>query len=351
MFESRNKAVSKALARDIKILAKSRKIRIMHVCGTHEVTVNKWGLRKLLPKNIQIICGPGCPVCITPAREIDLAIKLALFKKASLTVFGDIFRVPGTKSSLSQAKSKGADIKIIYSLDQAINLAKKTKKQVVHFAIGFETTACITAVEILENITPEKKLNNFSVICSHRLIPSALKFLLKAGADDLDGFLLPGHVSTIIGLKPYQEIKKPCIITGFEPNDVLLAIKMILEQKHPKVEIEYTRSVRPEGNVLAQKLISKVFDVCSADWRGIGNIPGSGLKLRANFSKFDAQKKFNIKIEKSQDIKPGCKCGAIMQGKAMPQDCPYFRKICLPHQPIGPCMVSREGACNIKINS
>lgn len=343
MFESRNQAISQALAQDIKNLAKSRNIRIMHVCGTHEVTVNKWGLRKLLPKNIQIICGPGCPVCITPAKEIDFAIKLALEKKAGLTVFGDIFRVPGTKSSLSQAKN----VQIIYSFDQAINLAKKTKKQIVHFAIGFETTACISAGEILEN----KKLNNFSIICSHRLIPPALKFLLKAGADDLDGFILPGHVSTIIGLKPYEKFKKSCIITGFEPNDVLLAIKMILKQKDPKTEIEYTRSVRPQGNIVAQKLINQVFNTCSADWRGIGSIPGSGLKLKPEFSKFDAQEKFNIKIKKSQDIKPGCKCGEIMQGKVMPQDCPYFNKACLPHQPIGPCMVSHEGACNIAANN
>ena len=396
MLEFKDKTTAVFLIKEIKKIAKQKKfIKIMHVCGTHEMAIARWKIRDILPKNIKVICGPGCPVCVTSAKEIDLAIKLALEKKIILTTFGDVFRVPGSKFSLSEAKSKGADVKIIYGINEAIEIAKKNpKKQVVHFAIGFETTAPTTAIEILNN----QKLKNFSIICSHRLIPPAMKALLESGECNIDGFICPGHVSTIIGSLPYESLakkfNKPFVVGGFELNDILLSILMILKKinpassgdalnfikkfsfiAHPRskiikyserrlincatslsdlVQIEYTRAVKSEGNKLALKKIYEVFEVCDKNWRGIGMIPNSGLKLKKKFIKFDAEIKFKISTDhanKSQttnyDTMPGCKCGEIMKGLAEPKNCPYFKKQCAPDSPIGACIVSVEGPCNV----
>ncbi len=325
----------------------------MHVCGTHEMTIARWGLRKLLPGNIKLICGPGCPVCVTSTSEIDFAIKLVKEKNVILTTFGDMFRVPGTDSSLSETKIHGADIRVIYGVNEAVKIARKTEKQVIHFSVGFETTAPTIASEILEN----KTLKNFSIICSHRLIPPAMNYLLSCKDIEINGFICPGHVSTIIGCEPYkvlaENFAKPMVIGGFEPNDILLSILMILKQiktEISKTENEYIRAVKNKGNIVAQKAMSNVFKPCDKGWRGIGTIPNSGFKLRDKFVEFDAEKKFNIKIKKSLDIKTGCKCGEIMKGKAVPHDCPYFGKICTPERPIGACMVSVEGACYIAYN-
>ncbi len=353
MLEFRDKPTTQALIKEIKKINPKKEIRIMHVCGTHEMTLARWGLRKLLPRNIKLICGPGCPVCVTSVSEIDFAIKIVKEKNVILTTFGDMFRVPGTNSSLSETKSHGADVRVIYGIDEAVKIARKTEKEVIHFSIGFETTTPMIASEILENET----LKNFSIICSHRLIPPAMKYLLSCKDIEIDGFICPGHVSTIIGYEPYkilaENFAKPMVIGGFEPNDVLLSVLMILRQmknEKPKVENEYVRAVKDKGNIIAQKIMNNVFGICDKGWRGIGTIPNSGLKLKNEFAKFDAERRFGIKIKKSQDIKPGCKCGEIMKGKAVPQDCPYFGKICTPERPIGACMVSIEGACYITYN-
>ncbi len=339
-----------AIIKEIEKISGSKPIKIMHVCGTHEMTIAKQGLRKILPKNIKVICGPGCPVCITPAQEIDIAIQLAFKGDNILTTFGDIVRVLGSELSLDEASKRGGDIRVVYGINEAIEIAKKTKKQVIHFAIGFETTTPTTAVEILSN----PQLNNFSIIPSHRLVPPAMAGLLKSKDSQIDGFICPGHVSTVIGSKPYEfiakEFNKPCVIGGFETDDVLLSILMVLKQiknKEAKVEIQYTRSVKPEGNPLAVKKMWEVFDVCDSSWRGIGIIPDTGLKLRPRFKKFDALKKFNLKLKKGFKEKPGCKCGEIMKGLAEPIDCPFFKKQCKPESPVGACMVSMEGPCFI----
>lgn len=342
----RDKKKSKLILDKIKQVNPKSEIKIMEVCGTHTQTIAKFGLRNILPENIKLTSGPGCPVCVTSSSEIDLAIELT--KKNILTTFGDMYRVPGTKCSLSDTRS---DVRVVYSINETIKIAKKNLgKEVVHFAIGFETTAPFTAVEILEN----QDLNNFSIICSHRLIPPAMEFLLASGGCKIDGFLCPGHVSTIIGSRPYEPIVKkfnrPCVVTGFEPNDVLLGVYMILKQLKSgecKVEIEYKRSVRPEGNLLALRKLYEVFEVCDKGWRGIGLIPNSGLKLKKEFEKFDAQKKFNLSTKNAVDIKPGCKCGEMLKGLTTPKDCPLFKKKCTPQTPVGPCMVSVEGACNV----
>ncbi|MCD6414507.1 MAG: hydrogenase formation protein HypD [Candidatus Diapherotrites archaeon] len=332
------------LLRKIKELNPKRDINIMEVCGTHTQTIAKYALNKVLPGNIHLISGPGCPVCVTPSSEIDSAIEVS--KKTTITTFGDMYRVPGTRTSLSEG---GGDAKVVYSIADATKLARENPdKQIVHFAIGFETTTPSTAVEVLGGV------DNFSIICSHKLIPPAMDFLLSSGECKIDAFLCPGHVSTIIGSKPYEPIaekyEKPCVIAGFEPEDVLLSVYMMLKQmkkNEPKVEIEYKRVVKPEGNETALKAIKKAFNVCDSNWRGIGKIKNSGLELRGKFKKFDAKKKFDISVDGSIDIKPGCRCGEIMRGLARPSECPLFKKACTPDSPVGPCMVSVEGACNV----
>lgn len=350
MLEFRNKTTTDDLLKAIRKINPGKDMKIMHVCGTHEMTIARWGLRNLLPKNIKLICGPGCPVCVTSASEIDFAVKLVEENDVILTTFGDMFRVPGTSSSLNEAKSQGADVRIIYGIDEAVRTAKKTKKEVVHFSVGFETTTPAIASEILGN----DKLENLSIISSHRLIPPAMNYLLSCSDIEIDGFICPGHVSIIIGCKPYKilagNFAKPMVIGGFEPNDVLLSVLMILKQMkdgRPRAENEYSRAVKEKGNTTAQRIMRDVFEACDKGWRGIGTIPDSGLKLKDEFSGFDAEKKFSIKIRKPRDTRPGCKCGEIMKGKAVPEDCPYFGKICTPERPVGACMVSVEGACFI----
>jgi hydrogenase expression/formation protein HypD len=353
MLEFRDKTTTSAIVREIKKASSKKDMKIMHVCGTHEMTIARWGLRKLLPENIKLVCGPGCPVCVTSSSEIDFAIELAKEKDTILTTFGDMFRVPGTNSSLSDAKSQGADVRVIYGVDEAAKTAKKSKKEVIHFSVGFETTVPSIASEIIEN----KALKNFSIVCSHRLVPPAMEHLLSCKDNEIDGFICPGHVSTIIGCNPYKKLaekfSKPMVIGGFEPNDLLLSILLIIKQmlsKEPHAENEYTRAVKNEGNIVAQKIMNKVFETSDKTWRGIGRIPNSGLKLKDEFAQFDAEKRFGIKIKNSTDSRPGCKCGEILKGNAVPLDCPHFGKTCTPVSPIGACMVSIEGSCYIAYN-
>jgi hydrogenase expression/formation protein HypD len=344
----RNRKMATELSERIKNLAKNQHHIFMHVCGTHENTIVQFGLRSLLPPNIEVRSGPGCPVCVT--TEIPLAVKLSTIKNVVVTTFGDMIRVPSEFGSLADAKAKGGKIKIIYSLHDAIEMAKNDpKNEYVHFAIGFETTAPSTAAEILAN-PPD----NFSIICCHRLIPPAMEHLLKLGEIKIDGFICPGHVSTIIGTIPYRLLSKkykvPQVIAGFEPNDILIGINMLLTQLaegRAEVENEYTRSVREEGNKKAQQFMDKVFEICDVDWRGIGVIPNSGYKLRKKFSKYDAVKKFNLKIDWRYRMPEGCRCGDVLRGLIYPQDCPLFNTVCTPMTPIGPCAVGAEGSCKI----
>ncbi len=327
-----------------------RKVKFMHVCGTHEHTISKYGLRTLIPKEIEVLSGPGCPVCICPAADIDKAIEIGKRDNTIITTFGDMIRVPATNISLAELKAKGADIRIVYGPNDAVKIAKENPdKEVIFFAIGFETTAPLIGYEI--KFGPP---SNFSVICAHKLIPAALELLMSQSQLKIDGFISPGHVSTVIGLKPYeifsQGYKIPNVITGFEPNDVMLSILMLLKQVRDKkfdTLNEYSRIVKPEGNVVAQKIIDDVFEPVSSPWRGIGRIYEGGLAIKEKYQEYDADRKFDIKIEKSQDIPPGCSCHLVMVGKLYPYECPLFREECTPLSPIGPCMVSMEGTCSI----
>jgi len=328
----------------------SKPVKFMHVCGTHEHTMSKYGLRTLLPKEIEILSGPGCPVCVCPAADIDKIIELGSRDNTIITTFGDMIRVPATIISLAELKAKGADVRIVYGPNDSIKIAKENpSKEIIFFAIGFETTVPLVGYEI-QNDPP----SNFSVICAHKLIPAALELLMSQSQLRIDGFISPGHVSVIIGMKPYEIFSQgyqiPNVISGFEPNDVLLSILMLLKQvKDKKYDSlnEYSRIVKPEGNIVAQKIIEDVFQSISSPWRGIGRILDGGLSIREEYQEFDAEKKFDIKIEKSQDIPPGCSCHLIMVGKLTPFDCKLFREECTPINPIGPCMVSNEGTCSI----
>ncbi len=348
----RSKEFTKKIIGSIKKLVNeiNKPVKFMHVCGTHEHTISKYGLRTLLPKDIEVLSGPGCPVCICPAADIDKAIELGKRDNTILTTFGDMIRVPATNISLAELKAKGADVRIVYGPNDAIKIAEDNpNKEVILFAIGFETTVPLIGYEI-QSGPP----SNFSVICAHKLIPAALELLMSQSLLKIDGIISPGHVSTIIGLKPYgifsQGYRIPNVIAGFEPNDVLLSILMLLKQVRDKrydTINEYSRVVKPEGNIIAQKIIADVFESISSPWRGIGRIADGGLAIREEYQEFDAEKKFNIEIKKSQDIPPDCSCHLIMVGKLYPYECKLFGKSCTPINPIGPCMVSMEGTCSI----
>jgi len=346
----RDPELAKTIAAKIKTLAvKTGKVKICHVCGTHEWTITHYGLRSLLPENVEVIAGPGCPVCIVPAAEIDEAVQLAQ-KGIVVTCFGDVLRVPGSQSSLLEAKASGADVRIVYAISDALEMAKKEpNKQFVFFAVGFETTAPSTAVEALGKMPP-----NFSFLVSHRLIPPAMELLLGIGDLQIDGFIAPGHVSAIIGLKPYELFPRvyrmPTVVAGFEPNDVLMSIYMILKQVSEgtaRLENEYPRVVKPEGNPKALEIMNQAFKVTGGNWRGIGRLPDSALQLRDLLKQFDARAKFNVHVEQGKDILLGCECHLVIIGKIKPNECPMFMKACTPAKPVGACMVSSEGTCRV----
>lgn len=345
----RDPALVKRVAKHLQSLSPPYDIKICHVCGTHEWTITHYGLRSLLPSTVDVIAGPGCPVCVVPAAEIDEAISLAL-DGVKVTTFGDVIRVPGSEASLQDARASGGDIKIVYSVRDAVKMAKKEPdKDFVFFAIGFETTAPSTAVEIL-NDPPD----NMSFLISHRLIPPVMELLVGLGDLHIEGFIAPGHVSTIIGAKPYEIFPKayrmPTVIAGFEPLDVLFAVSMLLEQIQnnvAKLENEYTRSVTSEGNTKAQQLMRRVFDVVSGHWRGIGRVPFSALKLKSEFSCYDARERYDIETGQGKDLLPGCSCHLVLIGRIRPPECELYGKTCTPSSPYGPCMVSIEGTCQI----
>jgi len=333
----------------LEIAPKKGEIKICHVCGTHEWTITHYGLRSLLPRNVEVIAGPGCPVCIVPASEIDEAVQLAL-KGIVITCFGDLLRVPGSNMSLLDAKAKGADVRIVYGVGDAVQMARNEPgKDFVFFAVGFETTSPSTAVEIVA-----KPPKNVSFLVSHRTIPPAMKLLVGMRDLSLNGFIAPGHVSTIIGLEPYEvfptRYAMPVVVGGFEPLDLMFGIYMIMKQLYegkPKLENEYVRAVEWKGNLKAQEFMNKVFSTVDGTWRGLGTIPASKFTLQNEYSAYDAHLKYGVKVEKGVDIQHGCRCHLVVIGKIKPTQCPLFLKTCTPQKPVGACMVSVEGTCRI----
>jgi hydrogenase expression/formation protein HypD len=328
----------------------AHKINIMEVCGTHTMAISRYGLRQLLPDNINLISGPGCPVCVTSINDIDRIIEISGQYDVTLFTFGDMFRVPGTRSSLYNEKSKGRNIKICYSPSDALDFARDNPtRKVIFIAIGFETTIPLTSVIIRRAY--KEKLGNLYIYNTHKLIPEALELLLMDKEINIDAFLCPGHVSVIIGSAPYRFIAHdynvPCVISGFEPLDVIESIVMITEQLAKdsiKVEIQYSQVVREEGNPTAVKSIYEVFEKSDSLWRGLGNIPGSGLELKEKYKQFDA--KISFPVEDIDSREPaGCRCGDVLKGIIKPTECVLFSKVCHPENPVGPCMVSSEGTC------
>lgn len=349
MDEYRDRALSKAILKQIEALGTQR-VRLMEVCGSHTTSIFRSGIRQMLPETISMISGPGCPVCVTSQAEIDGFIALSRKEDVIVTSFGDLIRVPGSRSSLQQEKADRADIRIVYSSLDALEIAKKNPgKQVVFLGVGFETTAPTIAAAL---ISAEKmKIENFSVFSAHKLVPPALSALLDNPDVRVEGFILPGHVSAIIGEKAYRPVVEkyriPSVIAGFEPADILQAVYQLVSligAKDPRLVNAYRRAVTLNGNKTAQQVLGQVFEVEDAIWRGLGKIPSSGLKIRSAFDVFDARKRFDIQSVETQEPK-GCECGKILTGLILPPDCPLYAKTCRPESPVGPCMVSGEGTC------
>lgn len=351
--EYRDKNISRKIVDKINnhLKGHKEKISLMEVCGTHTNSIFRSGIMSLLPDNIEHLSGPGCPVCVTPNEYIDTAIAYSRLPDVIITTFGDMIKVPGSTSSLEKEKASGNDIKIVYSPLESLEFAKnKPGKKVVFLGVGFETTAPLVASTILS--AAEEKIKNFFVLSGHKLIPPAMAALLESKEVKIDGFICPGHVSAIIGEKPYYPISEnfgiPCVITGFEPLDVLEGIEMLVyqitEKKNPSVENQYKRVVRKKGNEKALSLIDKVFEIKDSPWRGLGVLPKSGLYIKETYSDFDAEKNIEVKTEKTKTHSE-CICGKILCGTKKPYDCSLFGKSCTPENPIGPCMVSSEGTC------
>lgn len=323
---------------------------LMEVCGTHTVSIARAGIRDLMPEGTRLASGPGCPVCVTCNRDIDTVIALARVPEVTIATFGDMTRVPGSTSSLLAEQAAGHSIEIVYSPLDALALAQANPaRQIVFVGVGFETTTPLVARAVKR--AADMGLSNFSIFAAHKNMPGALEAIVADPQLKVDALILPGHVSTIIGAEPYRFLAQrygiPGVITGFEPVDVLQGIAMIMRQLHEgraEIEIAYARGVMPEGNPHAVAAIDEVFETCTANWRGLGNIPGSGYRLRDQFAQFDAVRRFQPTIEPT--IEPrGCRCGDVLRGIMAPSDCPLFRKACTPENPIGPCMVSSEGSC------
>ncbi len=357
--EFRAADLAQSLARAIAAEARpARSYRIMEFCGGHTHAIFRYGVQDLMPGNVHFVHGPGCPVCVLPIARLDNAMELAERHGAILLSYGDMMRVPGSKRrSLLKAKAEGADIRMIYSTQDALKIARDNpSKQVVFFGIGFETTTPPTAVAIQQ--AAREGLSNFSVFCNHVLTPAAIGHILAspehddAGEARIDGFLGPSHVSSIIGSRPYEEparhFKKPVVIAGFEPLDVMQSALMVIRQLNEgraEVENQYTRVVTRDGNAKAQALVADVLELRDTfEWRGLGFVPHSALKIREKYAAFDAEKRFDITPSSAKDVK-GCECPAILRGVKQPLDCKLFGTICTPENPMGSCMVSSEGAC------
>lgn len=347
--EYRNRDVAQGLVTRIHEICK-RPVRIMEVCGTHTMSIFRNGIRELLPAHVDLLSGPGCPVCVTTQGEMDAFIGLAREKDIILTTFGDLMRVPGSETSLEKEKAMGSDIRVVYSSFDALEIAANhPEKKVVFLGVGFETTAPTIAASMV--LARQRRISNFSVFCVHKLVPPVLDALLEDGQVRVDGFLLPGHVSVIIGRQAYLPIFErygvPGAIAGFEPVDILQGIwRLIRQMESGQTGIEncYPRVVKEEGNPKARDLMNTVFETTDACWRGLGTIPQSGLKISDPFAAYDAQRIFQVSIRDVPEPE-GCACGQILSGIKTPDQCPLFERVCTPLAPVGPCMVSSEGTC------
>lgn len=323
---------------------------LMEVCGTHTVAIARNGIRGLMPEGVRLASGPGCPVCVTSNHDIDKVIALARVPEVTIATFGDMTRVPGSTSSLLAEQAAGRSVEIVYSPLDALKLAADNpNRQIVFVGVGFETTTPLVAMAIKR--AKAAGLKNFTVYGAHKNMPGALEVIVADPQLKVSALILPGHVSTIIGMEPYKFLAEkygiPGVITGFEPVDVLQGIAMIMRQLHEgraEIEIAYSRGVMPQGNPVALAAINEVFETCTATWRGLGEIPGSGYRIREEFSDFDAMRRFQPEVEPTREHK-GCRCGDVLRGIMAPSDCPLFRTVCTPENPVGPCMVSSEGSC------
>ena len=347
--EFRDKNLVKTITRQIQKIS-TKPVALMEVCGGHTMAIQKFGIPSLLPKNIRLLSGPGCPVCVTGREYIDKAVALARQKDVIIATYGDLIRVPGSESTLDMEKANGAQIRMVFSTLEALKIARANpEKKVVFLGIGFETTAPSSAMGII--LAEKEKLKNFFVLSSHKVMPPAMSALIDEGVR-IDGYIAPGHVSTITGSSIYMDIPNKyglsVVISGFEPVDLLQSIYMLVKQREdntPKVEIQYKRVVTPEGNQKALTMMDEVFEPRDDWWRGLGVLPDSGLGIREKYAQYDAEKQFSIKIEPAPEPK-GCICGEILKGLKNPKECKLFGKACNPQNPVGACMVSSEGACH-----
>jgi hydrogenase expression/formation protein HypD len=346
--EYRDKNIVQSLAKKIRQVSK-KEIVLMEVCGGHTMSIQKFGIPSLLPENIKLVSGPGCPVCVSSRNFIDHAIALSKIKNVIIATFGDLIRVPGSYSSLEKEKAAGADVRIVYSPLTAVQLAKENpQKEIIFLGIGFETTAPTSAAAVLN--ASKENIRNFYLLSSHKIMPPAMAALIDEGVK-INGYICPGHVTTITGISIYKPIvdkyKLGCVVCGFEPVDIMQTILMLVEQyenNKPTVEIQYKRVVKPEGNIIAQKLMNEVYELRADWWRGLGEIPGSGLRPNEKYAKHDAERMFNLEVPEPIEPK-GCICGEILKGLKSPKECKLFGKVCSPDDPVGACMVSSEGAC------
>ncbi|MFH1533263.1 MAG: hydrogenase formation protein HypD [Pseudomonadota bacterium] len=348
--EFRSSDTAMALAASLRRRS-TKPVRMMEFCGGHTVSVFRHGLRQLMPETVTLVSGPGCPVCVTANADLDRAVAFARVENAIVTTFGDMFRVPGSRQSLQQAKAEGADIRVVYSTTDALTIARANPgRPVIFLGIGFETTAPTVAASVVT--AREQGLSNYFVHSMHKVCPPILEAILSSGTVNLQGLICPGHVSAITGAKIFAPVagrwRIPCVVSGFEPADLLQAVDMLVAQVEAgesRVEIAYSRGVTWEGNVHAQRLLDRVFEPAPADWRGVGVVPDSGLRLREEFAAHDAEAAFDVDPGPTIEA-AGCICGNVLLGTATPADCALFRSVCTPEAPVGPCMVSSEGSCS-----
>jgi hydrogenase expression/formation protein HypD len=347
--EYRDPALARHLVRQIQTTSR-QPIRLMEVCGTHTMAIFRHGIRALLPETITLLSGPGCPVCVTAQGDIDAFVELSRREDVILATFGDLMRVPGSGSSLQRESAAGADVRVVYSAMDAVALARREPgRQVIFLGVGFETTAPTIAAAILA--AQQTAVDNFTVYCAHKTVPAALSALMDNPQVKIDGFLLPGHVSVIIGVDAYrpffERYRTPGVVAGFEPVDILRGIQELvamIESDAPALGNAYPRAVTDQGNLQARKVMTGAFEPCDACWRGLGTIPGSGLAIRPELAAFDAVRRFGLTVSDTPEPR-GCACGDILSGTRTPPECALFRKLCTPMNPVGPCMVSSEGTC------
>jgi hydrogenase expression/formation protein HypD len=350
--EFRDAPACRVLADQVRELGQSAgDLNFMEFCGGHTHAIMRNGIRQCLPGNVRMSAGPGCPVCVTAQQDIDAAISLAGHTGVTVATFGDMMRVPGSRGSLQEANASGADVRLVYSVMDALKLAaSEPARDVVFFAVGFETTAPGTAAAVLQ--AQAGGLTNFRVLSLHKLTPPAMRAIIEAGEVRISGVLGPGHVTTIIGANAWSFLPRDyglgCVISGFEPADLLLAVSELLRmavEHRPRVVNSYQRSATATGNLAAQAIMARVFQPAQAAWRGFGSLPESGLKLRPEFAAFDAEVQYDLDITPVPEP-AGCRCGEVLRGVMEPPDCPMFGTACTPESPVGPCMVSSEGACS-----